>query len=185
MLAMQYSFTLPADFDMAVIRRRIVAKGPLTDSLPGLGFKAYLYARRGEHGPENLYAPFYLWNDDEGMNQFLAGEIFTGLTQSFGWPSVKTWSVLQATTTPALRDTRYLSREILPITPHTSLAQLRQAETDIAQSALTRGALAVVTAFEPTNWTLIRARLWRERPPETAGPSGQIYNVGYLAARQS
>src|SRR5271165_2720611 len=52
MIAMQYSFTLPADYDMSVIDRRIADKGPLLDGFPGLQFKAYLVARRGEHGPE-------------------------------------------------------------------------------------------------------------------------------------
>ena len=49
MLAMQYSFTLPADYDMDIIRRRVASKGPLIDGLPGLGFKAYLYARRAAY----------------------------------------------------------------------------------------------------------------------------------------
>jgi hypothetical protein len=52
MLAMQYNFTLPADFAMEVIRQRVIAKGPLVEGFPGLGFKAFLYARCGEHGPE-------------------------------------------------------------------------------------------------------------------------------------
>ena len=62
MIAMQYSFTLPADYDMGIIDRRIRDRGPGTDGLPHLGFKAYLSARKGEFGSaENLYAPFYLW----------------------------------------------------------------------------------------------------------------------------
>jgi hypothetical protein len=36
MLAMQYGFTLPADFDMDIIRRRVTAKGPAVDGFPGL-----------------------------------------------------------------------------------------------------------------------------------------------------
>ena len=58
MLAMQYTFTLPADYDMDIIRQRVTTKGPAVDGFPGLGFKAFLYTRRGDHGPENLYAPF-------------------------------------------------------------------------------------------------------------------------------
>jgi hypothetical protein len=37
MLAMQYSFTLPADFDMDIISARVAAKGPLVNGFPGLG----------------------------------------------------------------------------------------------------------------------------------------------------
>jgi hypothetical protein len=182
MLAMQYSFTLPADYDMEVIHRRVTTKGPLVNDFPGLGFKAFLYARRGEHGAENLYAPFYLWRDNEAMNRLLGGDVFGGVSTAFGWPSVKMWSVIHAAQTQALRDARYFSREILPIAPHTPLAQLQNAETEIAQTAVANdGALAAVTAFEPTTWSLVRARLWGERPAETARAGMQIYVVGYLA----
>ena len=43
---MQYSFALPADYDMAIVERRIAEKGPALDGLPGLRAKAYLSARR-------------------------------------------------------------------------------------------------------------------------------------------
>lgn len=91
MLAMQYSFTLPADYDMAIIRRRISDNGRRMDSLPDLAFKAFLHANRDPQGrgtPENLYAPFYLWKSSAGMNRFLASPGFATLTASFGWPSV-------------------------------------------------------------------------------------------------
>jgi len=182
MLAMQYNFTLPADFDMEVIRQRVTAKGPLVEGFPGLGFKAFLYARRGEHGPENLYAPFYLWDDNEAMNRLLGGEVFSGVSTAFGWPSVKMWSVIHAIKTPALREARYFSREIVPIAPHTALDKLQSTETEIVQAAIARdGALTAVTAFEPTTWSLVRARFWGERPAEPVRPGTQIYVVGYLA----
>lgn len=182
MLAMQYNFTLPADFDMEVIRQRVITKGPLVEGFPGLGFKAFLYARRGEHGPENLYAPFYLWDDNEAMNRLLGGEVFAGVSSAFGWPSVKMWSVIHALKTPALREAHYFSREILPIAPHTALEKLQNTETELAQSAVTRdGALTAVAAFEPTTWSLVRARFWKDRPAEPARAGTQIYVVGYLA----
>ena len=181
MLAMQYNFTLPADYDMDIIRQRITAKGPMIDGLPGLGFKAYLYALRGVHGPENLYSPFYLWHESEAMGRFFGGDIFVGVTRAFGWPSVKVWSVVHAATAPAIRDARQLSREILPIAPHTSMAELRESENNLARAAASQeGVLGVITAFEPTTWTLMRARLWRECPIETSRPGVQVYEVGYL-----
>jgi hypothetical protein len=57
MIAMQYSFTLPADYDMAIIDRRIAQKSGFTDNFPKLLFKAYLTARRGEDSAENLSRP--------------------------------------------------------------------------------------------------------------------------------
>lgn len=89
MLAMQYSFTLPADYDMGVIRRRISDNGHRMDGFPDLAFKAFLHASRDsqEDGVrENLYAPFYLWKCSAGMNRFLASPNFAALTASFGWP---------------------------------------------------------------------------------------------------
>jgi hypothetical protein len=39
-IAMQYNFALPADYDMAIVERRIRDKGPLLDNLPRLRLKA-------------------------------------------------------------------------------------------------------------------------------------------------
>ncbi|CAI0691623.1 Uncharacterised protein [Serratia marcescens] len=67
MLAMQYRFTLPADYDMAIVRRRIADFGHRLDACPQLIVKAYLYAQRSEgsatarrarHQPVVRQAPF-------------------------------------------------------------------------------------------------------------------------------
>lgn len=51
MHAMQYEITLPADYDMDVIRHRVATRGHLLDDFPGLGIKAYLMRERGEDSP--------------------------------------------------------------------------------------------------------------------------------------
>ncbi len=72
MQLMRYEITLPADYDMGVIHRRVATRGSGTDRFPGLGIKAYLVRERGRHGsPVNQYAPFYLWAELSGMNAFL------------------------------------------------------------------------------------------------------------------
>ena len=79
MHAMQYELTLPADYDMAVIRGRVARVGHLLDDWEGLGLKTYLMRERGVNGsPVNQYAPFYLWNTVEGMNGFLWGSASRG-----------------------------------------------------------------------------------------------------------
>ena len=181
MIAMQYSIVLPADYEMAVIRERIAVKGPLTDDFPGLVFKAFLHANRGVHGPENLYAPFYLWEDADGMNRFLTGPGFAALTQSFGWPVVKTWSVLHGERASRVREARYATRSTATIAPHTDLSALSHAETERARAAIGRdGALASVAAYEPDGWSLVRFQLWRERPADATGM--QDYEVGHVSA---
>lgn len=95
MHAMQYELTLPADYDMDVVRARVARVGHLLDDWEGLGFKTYLMRERGVNGsPVNQYAPFYLWNTVEGMNGFLWGGGFQGLSNDFGRPSVRQWTGL-------------------------------------------------------------------------------------------
>jgi hypothetical protein len=89
MIAMQYSFTLPADYDMSIIDRRIRENDHKLDGFPDLRFKAYLSDRRSELGSrENLYAPFYLWERPQGMDAFLSGPGFKAVSNAFGWPRV-------------------------------------------------------------------------------------------------
>lgn len=181
MIAMQYSFTFPADYDMAIIRRRIAEKGTMTDDFPHLAFKAYLSATRGDDRlptHENLYAPFYLWRNEKGMIAFLAGPGFAALCDAFGRPSIRLWSVWQASLKPEMREATYATRELLPIGAHADLEALRQLERDRALHDTAHGALAAVSAYEPGGWSLVRFRLWRELP---ASPVQQTYAVGHMS----
>lgn len=94
MYAMQYEITLPADYDMKVIRDRVATRGHLMDAYEGLGLKAFLIRERGLDGsPVNQYAPFYLWDDTGGMNRFLwGGGGFGGIVEDFGRPAVDHWT---------------------------------------------------------------------------------------------
>lgn len=184
MIAMQYSFSLPADYDMQIIRRRIAEKGHLLDDFPGLAFKAYLHAERDQaagSNRENLYAPFYLWRNTEGMNAFLGGAGFAGVAQSFGWPSVRTWSVWRAELAADLSGATFASREVIALPPHSALDACREAEALIVSTAMAGGALAAVSAFEPTTWTLLRFRLWADAQAESAREGRQLYRVGHVS----
>lgn len=57
MIAMQYRFTPPADYDMGIIDRRITDRALSLDGFPGIWLKAYLTARVPD-GADNRYAPF-------------------------------------------------------------------------------------------------------------------------------
>ncbi|MVA27416.1 DUF4865 family protein (plasmid) [Agrobacterium vitis] len=182
MIAMQYSFTLPADYDMAIIERRIRDKGPLLDGFPRLRFKAYLYARKqgvGFTSRENLYAPFYLWNEPKGIDGFLSSPGFAGLARDFGWPSIQTWLVWHAQTASDLTGVRFATREIRQITAYSDLASQRDAATAEAQSAVRSGALAAVAAFDPTNWRLEHFCLWSTMP--VIAETRQVYYVGHIS----
>jgi hypothetical protein len=184
MIAMQYSLVLPADYDMSVIDRRIADRGHSTDGFPGLAFKAYLHAAKQGRpsSPDNVYAPFYLWHTTEGMNQFLCGPGFVGLTQSFGWPSVRTWSVWHAETSQNIALAKYAVRETAPIAPHADLDALRRTESEKSRELISRrGVLASVSGFEPTTWSLVRFQLWNDMPDRAMNGETQIYSVGHVS----
>ena len=185
MIAMQYNFPLPADYDMSIIDRRIRDKGPLLDNLPGLKFKAYLTARKDDPvtaSRQNFYSPFYVWQQEEGLSDFVCGPGFQALTENFGRPQINSWIAWYADTSVAIRSAKFATREVVAIAPETSLAKLRAQESEAAARALSSGgALASVVAFEPTHWTLVRFRLSAEPPEDPARPGLQTYNVGHLS----
>lgn len=181
MLAMQYRIRLPDDFDMDVIRRRIDDKGHLMDGFEGLGFKAFLYACRGEDGPENLYAPFYLWRQAEGKDRFLLGEGFEALCRTFGRPPVTSWSVLGESRGSGLKQARWATIETLDIAADVPLADLQREESDsIRRAVAEEGALASVSACSAEHWQRVRACLWSHRP-QPPSPGAQCFRIGYVA----
>jgi hypothetical protein len=184
MIAMQYSFSLPADYDMRIVDRRIAEKGPLLDNFPNLKFKAYLTATRSgdaTRSEENLYAPFYVWSHADGLSDFVCGEGFAAVAGAFGWPQVRTWVVWRAQMSANVSQAAFATRELLATPPHAALGELRRRESDEARKDVENGgALASVAAFEPTTWTRVRFRLWAEMP-EAIGEGAQRYKVGHLS----
>lgn len=183
MIAMQYGFALPADYDMSIIERRIRTKGPALDGFPHLRFKAYLSAQQRHAAftsKENLYAPFYLWDSPEGLNAFLTSPAFAAVARDLGWPRVQTWMVWHADLRACPEQARYATRSLIPITPYSDLGALRHQARSDAANAIRRGAMAAVTGFDPHSWTLMHFQLWKTAPT-TSETGSQSYAVGYLA----
>ncbi|MEV6976089.1 DUF4865 family protein [Kitasatospora sp. NPDC093806] len=195
MHAMQYEITLPADYDMGIIRRRVAEKGHLLDHYPGLGLKAYLVRERGLDGSSvNQYAPFYLWRTAEGMNAFLWGPGFRGLSADFGRPAVRHWLGAglrrgPAAATPATGSaadptagptagpavaTRQIER--LPEEADPAEAVERAFAELPDHPALHTAAVAV----DPARWELLRFALWHTAAPDTA--PGTRYRVHHLSS---
>jgi hypothetical protein len=125
MIVMQYRFTLPADYDMAIIERRISENGAKLNGFPGLLFKAYLVARRDDvHGAENRYAPLYVWKNAEAMTRFLQSPGFRRLAQDFGWPKIETWLALRLPEVEWVRQAVWLSMVRQPVIPYSDLSAL-------------------------------------------------------------
>ncbi len=182
MIALQYSFVLPADYDMGIIDRRVADNGHAFDDFGGLKFKAFLTAYKRGGQPENIYAPFYVWEDTEGLNNFVFGDKFHRLTNAFGWPSIKTWIVTGSRMSLDIGAASLATKETTPISPFESLDQLRIRENEAVESDLRNGALASVSAFEPTSWTRIRFCLWRDAENASRPKDAQAYRVLHVSA---
>ena len=184
MYAMQYEITLPADYDMTIIRHRIATRGHLLDAFPGLGLKAYLIRERGaDDSPVNQYAPFYLWASVAGMNRFLwDGGGFRGIIDSFGRPSVAHWTGVAFLPGPARELTpRAAVRSIEAIPSNADLEALvgREAE-QLKRRVQHPGVHSSAFAIDPKGWQVVRFTLWEDAAPDD-DPADARFEVLHLS----
>lgn len=180
MHAMQYEITLPADYDMGIIRHRVATRGSGTDTFGGLGLKVYAIREGGSNGSSvNQYAPFYLWANPAGMNAFLLGPGFAGLARDFGRPAVRHWTGLAFHRGPA-RDaaarmaTRTTSR-IPADTPVGDAIDAALAEVD--GSAHAAGVHCTALAIDPLHWEIVHFTVWAGPVPDVAGVRYEVLHT--------
>lgn len=184
MLAMQYRFVLPADYDMAIIRQRIRERGHLLDGFPQLEWKAYLWSEHDvrQPGSVNAYAPLYLWRDNEGINRFLSSPGFKALCADFGRPHVDIWPVWDSIGSHVMPTATLCHCQTQAILPGQSLDALRQQEQEQAARLQQQGAVSVLTAYDPRQWQLLRVSAWRsEQDFRQQEMDGTCYRIGYVA----
>ncbi|MEV4318806.1 DUF4865 family protein [Actinocrispum sp. NPDC049592] len=173
---MQYEITLPADYDMGIVRNRVATRGHLLDGFPGLGFKAYLMRQT----PINQYSPFYVWDDTAGMNRFLwGGGGFHNIVADFGRPPVKHWTGVDQERGRATQ-ARFATRVLAPIPADAELTTVADDATAQLKSSVDNDLVcASVLAIDPYHWELLHFTLWEDLPDDTPGDR---YEVLYLAS---
>lgn len=185
MHAMQYAITLPADYDMRIIRDRVKSKGHLLDDFEGLGLKAYGIRERGVDGsPVNQYAPFYLWADPEAMRRFLLGDGFRGVVRDFGRPTVQHWQGLFHRPGPAGGTAPHaFTRRTESLDEHadvtTAVARAVAAHEELATAD---GVHSTALALDPRHWELVHFTLWAQGTEGAPGSAGDRYQVLHLSA---
>lgn len=163
MIVMQYHFTLPADYDMAIIEKRIADNGARLEGFAGLLFKAFLVSRREEgHTGENRYAPLYVWEHAGAMAQFLQSPGFRKLTQDFGWPKIETWLALRLPAVDEVKDAAWLSMTRQPIAAHCDLSAL--------------ALHAPLCAWDVSRWQLLQVSF-----ADAPQAGKENYRIGYMA----
>jgi len=175
MFAKQYSHRLPADYDMGVIRRRAAQLGPLWDNAEGLLFKAFIAQERGG----NVYSSVYLWADPLQAADFLLGERFQKVLDSFGRPHIESWLPLDVQWGPA-QGALSVYREAWPLEPGADRASLLAEEKRRNQQVAGRSdTFAVCLALDVQAWRLVRFTLSSAALDEARQGTG--YHVLYLA----
>lgn len=185
MIAMQYDITLPADYDMQIIRDRVSATGYLLDEYPGLGLKAFLVRERGTDGASaNQYAPFYLWRDAAGAASFLwSGIGFTSILRDFGRPQVQTWvggTVHQRRewTVPPTHATRRRTS----LASDVDVVELaRVTDVQLAEAVRSGSVLLGAYGIDPRTWELVTFTLHGSRPAGT-GADAEVFQVLHASA---
>lgn len=182
MHAMQYEITLPADYDMGVIRHRVRTKGHLLDRLPGLGLKAFMIRERGkDNSPVNQYAPFYLWSDPEALTGFLRGPGFQGLTNDFGRPVVRNWHGIAQLDGPARTEEPTVAERLVRRVPEgaDAAAVIDEAADALRSVAREPGVHSAALGLDPHRWELVRFLL--RTGPGTGDLEGERYEVLHLS----
>lgn len=178
MFAKQYSHRLPADYDMGVIRRRAAQLGPLWDNTEGLLFKAFIAQERGQ-ALGNLYASVYVWADPLQAADFLLGERFQKVLDSFGRPHIESWLPLDVQRGPA-QSALSLYREEWALEPGADrVAIVADEKARNRQLADSSDTFAVFLALDVQAWRLVRITL--SAGELEADHPGTGYQVLYLA----
>ncbi|MEU0060804.1 DUF4865 family protein [Streptomyces sp. NPDC006334] len=192
MYAKQYEITLPADYDMETIRKRVADGGHVLDDRAGLGLKAYVIRERGiDESPINQYAPFYLWNDTGEMARFLVGGGgFQNIVRDFGRPVARHWTGLSCHAGPArTASAKAASRRLTSVPVDTDpdrtslgLSALIARETEeLWRLSRHDGVHTAALAIDPHHWQLLRFVLWAESSAPDQDATDR-YEVLHLSA---
>jgi Domain of unknown function (DUF4865) len=184
MIAMEYAFAFPDDFDMAAIRRRVADKGRHFDTYPGLLRKAFLARdRRADSQAEpaeagNSYATFYLWSSAKAAADFLGGPDFTAVCAAFGRPAVRLFAPLGIADGQETAAPKAAVRSIAPLAADANLAAAIAAQRASLDALRGRpGFHSAILSLDSANWSILCFSLWATATSAEAVANG--FNARY------
>lgn len=181
MYAMQYTISLPSDYDMQIIRRRVALRGSFLDAFPGLGIKAYLMRERGVFGAlVNEYAPFYLWSSPTGMSRFLwEGGGFSTLVADFGRPAVNHWTGVKFICGSAVATSpRAASISLQEIPKNVDPKEAVHRSLDLLEArASAQGVHSTALAVDPFHWQLVQFTLWENTAQDQSETAYEVLHL--------
>ncbi|MEI5990674.1 hypothetical protein A5881_002179 [Enterococcus termitis] len=177
MNAMQYKIILPDDYDMSLIRKRVKENGTKTDHFQGLLFKAYLISEKVQGTVSNSYAPLYVWNDSEGMNQFIFEGFYDNIIHDFGWQTIQIGIPLTLNMEDQFSDACYLLEKTIAIKESSSLLQIPK-ELISRHATLPENSVGKLIVYNPDKWQAVAFGFYTEKPhPQDAS----LYEILHIS----
>ena len=180
MIIAHYAHRLPADYDIAIIRTRAKARGPVWDAMAGLHFKGFLLRERGRLGAiANEYSSLYLWQQDEAFRDAMLAGRYKTVTDSFGRAAIETRVALDARRGRG-REARFAYREQQDIPLDADLTSAFVAEIERNREIASKpGVVAAAVGLDTENWKFARILLSENEP--SRGQSATAYEILHLA----
>lgn len=176
---MQYKVILPKDYDMGIIRKRVQDNGHKTDGFPGLNFKAYLITEAEKNGNSyNSYAPLYIWNNAQGMNQFIFEGFYDNILKSFGWQHINIGVPLSINLDKEFNKSRYVVEYAGNIPESKSLINTPFKTIPVKNAEKSLGNLLV---YNPDKWGYSQFHFYQEKPTIVSSDHFTIYEILHVS----
>lgn len=175
MIGMQYTITLPSDYDMTIIKKRVEENGFKTDSFPQLLFKCYLIQEKGSDGFENVYAPLYVWKDSSGMNAFIFEGFYDNIIKSFGWHNIHVGIPLTLDLSDHFNEAKYALELTKEIEPRISLEGFKDRITN--SYVKEKNLVGMVCIYNPDKWRYSQFFFYKDYPKSLHGKVYQILHI--------
>ena len=182
MITTQYKITLPTDYNMDIIKKRIKLNGHKTDGFLDLKFKLYLITENEMNSNiQNSYSPLYFWKSNEGLNKFLFEGYYDNILSSFGWQTVNIGVPLIDTTTNKIISNQYLFEFSNNIRPQKSLKNIQdQIRTEIPTIKHTE----YIVIYNPEEWRY-SAFYFIDDLKKTENISGTTYTILHISTEDN
>ncbi|NNU78081.1 DUF4865 family protein [Clostridium estertheticum] len=178
MIGMQYKVTLPSDYDMNIIRKRVSDNGFKTDGFLDLQFKAYLITEKDKNkNLYNSYSPLYIWNNNVGMNKFLFDGYYDSILNSFGWQQINIGIPFYTKMEPNFSDSTHALEITGTIPESVSLTTFKKQQVNLETNYEILGQTCI---YNPDKWGFSKIYFFKETPDQLHD-LGKIYEILHLS----
>jgi len=180
LIVAHYIHRLPADYDVAAIRRRARERGSIWDAASDLYFKAFLLRETNQFGATaSSFSSLYLWQRGEAFRDWLVRGGYRIVTESFGRAEIETFFALGAFNGTA-HQPRFLYRRDVGIAPDEELTTALAREIEQARErSMQPDAVSSVISLDPHSWKFIRVVLSEQEP--AGSEDGVAYQIAHLS----